>query len=140
MSNNGSPNALLSVINDVERVNIIKEGQIKTFVKDTDTGDWVAAENVPELPGPYGSVVTGGITVADSVAQLSSVPVDGVELQASSNNSGIIYIGASSSLTSSNGYELPPGGVKYFPISNLNMLYAMADVNGDKLKYVGVVR
>ena len=46
MANYGSPLAMLDVINSVESLMTIREGQIKCFMKDSDSGEWVPVESI----------------------------------------------------------------------------------------------
>ena len=56
MANKGSPLAMLNVINSVESILAIKEGQIKCFVKDEETGEWEPQAIVPTMSAPAESI------------------------------------------------------------------------------------
>lgn len=140
MANEGSSLSNLNVNHVTERVQNIREGQVKLFVQDA-SGEWVAARAASEQLLPFATPTIGGVAISTGAATqvAEDVPADVVMLQASNLNTGLIYIGEES-LARGTAFELPPGATITLAISNLNQIYALADETGDKLKYIIGVR
>ncbi len=83
------------------------------------------AKDVIRSPGQ-----TGRLTVGTSVVRITTVPVElftGVNIRASGNNTGIIYIGFLDSLTTSNGFPLNANDGISVPVPTLNLIYLISD-------------
>ena len=84
-----------------------------------------------EIKG-HGTILSGGIDLTDSAAQLSIAPCKHVDIMANLSNTGIVYIG-SSGVDATKGIALYPGDVYSVDITNLSILYAMSTVSGDDI-------
>lgn len=78
------------------------------------------------------SVATAGVRVLLSSA---SVPCKKVNIQASANNTGNIYIG-DSTVSSANGIFLSPTFSYQMTPNNLNIVYLDADTSGNSVTYL----
>jgi hypothetical protein len=83
---------------------------------------------------------SGQITVSDSVAtQFSNIAIITVVLKAHPDNTDIVWIGndGSASVSSATGFPLDAGDVIIINLDgNLNELFALAEVNGEKVCWV----
>jgi hypothetical protein len=140
MANEGSPLSNINVNHVTERLQQIREGQVKLFVQN-GAAEWVPAQAASEQALPFSEQSSGGITISTAtITQLSpDLPVDAAILQASNNNAGLIYFGGSS-FTRDTAFELPPGATVKVAVANLNQIYVLADSVGDKMKYLAGVR
>ena len=81
----------------------------------------------------------GQASVTATASQLSSqAVVVSVVVKASNNNTGTVYIGFSSGVTASNGFELGPGESLTLPVNNVNKLYAISNSGSQNISYIGV--
>lgn len=62
-------------------------------------------------------------------------PKIGIQIKASKDNQGVVYLGGSE-VTSEDGYPLDPGENIFLPIDITDGLYGFAEVNGDKVNYL----
>ena len=88
-------------------------------------------------PNPNG-VAAGSIDVGTSPTQLPDQPVPGgraVVVTADPDNTDKIYIGGST-VTTSTGHELSAGSSVHLYVSNVNAIYAVAGVTGQKVRYL----
>ena len=79
-----------------------------------------------------GITTTGQGTVGTSAAQLTSTATEanfGIRILPAEANTGTIYYGASSSVTTSTGMRIPSGGWD-IPIGNASLIYLIADAAG----------
>ena len=90
-----------------------------------------ASGSTVEILG-HGVVVSGGINLTDSAAQLLTISCKHVDIMANLSNTGIVYIGASG-VDATTGIALYPGDVYSVDVFNLNILYAMSTVSGDDI-------
>ena len=84
---------------------------------------------------------TGQVTVGTSVVQLSSSSVElikGMVIKADSGNTGNVYAGGNSSVSTSNGFKLAPGEGIFIEVENANLVYLIADASGQKVYAIGV--
>ena len=95
------------------------------------------------LPGQGTSTVpssNGGVkvyTVGTTTMQLDNAKIKTVLLKADDDNGGNIYVCINNSeCSSSNGFRLASGQAITLDISNLNMLYVVADTSNQKLYVV----
>ena len=80
------------------------------------------------------SVVTAGTRVQISG---SSVPIRSVCIKALTANTGKMYVGTSS-VSSSNGYELPKDLSVCLDVNDLNLIWVNSSVNGEKVSYIAI--
>ncbi len=90
---------------------------------------------------PATTVYEGRVTVttAGTRVQLSSssIPVRSVCVKALTANTGNMLVG-DSTVSVSNGYELPKDLSVCLDVNNLNLVYVDATVNGEKVCYIGI--
>jgi hypothetical protein len=83
------------------------------------------------------SLSNGQATIGTSATQLTSTVLkQGVVIKASNLNSGVIYLGVSG-VTTSNGFELSAGETVTLPITNTNLIYAIANDVNQILCFIG---
>ena len=84
------------------------------------------------------AVIQFQATVGTSAAALtSSAPADSLTILADANNSAIIFLGNSSSVTTGNGFPLAAGASQTLKISNSNLVYAISSSSSQKLHVIG---
>jgi len=86
------------------------------------------------------TIPTAGIfvvTAASGGATLPPQAVISVTIKAMSENSGNIHI-AGTALQSGEGFVLEPGEAVNIDIDNLNKIYVLAEVSGDRVTYLAV--
>lgn len=134
--NEGSSTAAAEVINSVERIELIREGQVKEFVYNGSA--WVRKPLVSPPSAPLTAIAHNVLTVSNTmITAFPSQACNTVVLKASRNNTGVIYIGGSG-VSDVNGYELEPSEAITLNIANVNLLSAIAEVNGEKVKWLVV--
>jgi len=134
MANNGSSSAALEVTNIVERVELIREGQMKNYVYNGTT--WVRAPLVPQPPAPLTSVIQGVLTVSNvALTPFPAQACNSVLIKAARDNTGVIYVGGAG-VSNVNGYELEPSESIVMNISNVNLLNAIAEVLNEKIRWM----
>lgn len=105
-----------------------------------DDGPVSAANPVPT--GSFAqSFVAGQTSVGVSAVQVQSssqVCRHGVQVKANMGNTGIIYVGHSSGVTTSNGYELGPGESVFVPIDNVNKVYVISDTASQGISWLAI--
>ncbi|MEM2191358.1 MAG: hypothetical protein QW540_08030 [Archaeoglobaceae archaeon] len=134
MVNRGSPIATLD-ITTLELVWKIREGEIKLYVYDEASGQWVRKPLISRPPKPPSSIFSDRLTLPNAPTPLGSGEVISVMIKAESTNSGRIYVG-SSEVSETNGYPLEPGEVIIVNIDNLNKIWLNASVSGDSIRFV----
>lgn len=81
-------------------------------------------------------------TASEQVTTVSSVAKHGVRVIADVANTGILYIGGSTvtadTSDSTDGFPLYPGDSLFLPVNNANLVYAIASVNNQKLRWIAV--
>ena len=91
------------------------------------------------LPGTIvGNGVTTVTTAGTRVALSSSTSIASVTVKASATNTGYIYVG-SSSVSSSNGFQLSARDAVSIDIDNLSKVYIDSSVNGEGVSYIYLV-
>jgi hypothetical protein len=82
------------------------------------------------------------VSVSASAVQIggaSSVPLkSGITILADSSNSGTIYVGASSSVSTTNGFPLAAGAALELSLSDLNIAYCISDASSQTIHYVAL--
>lgn len=133
MVNAGSPLAMLNVVNSVEALLAIKEGQIKCFTRDPDTGEWVPQSLTPQMSAPATALSTfaAAIPGAASAALESHVCLRMMILN-HPDNTGRIWIGGTG-VTAATGIPLEPGQVQELSLGDTGGVLAIAEVDGEKL-------
>jgi len=94
----------------------------------------------------FDTVLTGEVQGGTTAAQMPDVPCAMVKIKALSGNSGNVYLGSSSSVTTAGtatnttmGYELDAGQeTDWLPIDNLNKLWMITDNNADDVCYIAL--
>jgi hypothetical protein len=82
---------------------------------------------------------SGQSIIANTASQLPSQSVVvSVIVKAANSNTSTIYLGFSSGVTSSNGFELGPGESLTLPVNNVNKIYAIATSGSQNISYIGV--
>jgi len=84
---------------------------------------------------------TGQLTVGTSVVRLSSSSIElvrGVVIKADSSNTGNVYVGGNSSLSTTNGFKLEPGEGIFIEVEDANLVWLIADASGQKVYAIGV--
>ena len=84
--------------------------------------------------------VYGQRTVGTTAVQLNStasIQVRGTSIVAFATNSGVIYIGDDSSVTSSTGFPLVAGNVVPWPTNDISSIWVISDTASQKVGYVG---
>jgi hypothetical protein len=87
---------------------------------------------------PYDILGNGSQTVSSSgtAVQLGTpTAITSITIRATSTNSGKIYVGTSS-VDSTNGFQLSPSETVSLDISNLGTVYIDADNNGSSVTYI----
>ncbi len=92
------------------------------------------------------TVKSGELLVTQAAQVCPTVPCNLVKFKAGSGNAGSIYIGTSTVTRPDNtedqttGFELAPGDeTGWMPVSNLNVLYRIGDVEGDRITYLALL-
>jgi hypothetical protein len=133
MVNMGSPMSMQEVVNTVEHILAIREGQIKAYAKDPATGEWVAQSTIPSMSAPATAFATvAQIIPSGSAARLATNACKRCAILSHPDNTGRIYIGGSN-VSDQNGIPLEPGQVQELAVANTDMVYATATINGEKL-------
>lgn len=134
MTNQGSSFAAAEVINFLERLELIREGQIKNYLYDGAT--WVRSPLVPSPPAPLTLVSQGAVTVSNvAITPFPAAVCNTIMVKASRDNTGVIYIGGAG-VSNTNGYELEPSESIVINIINLNLLFAVAEVLNEKVRWM----
>jgi len=137
MVNKGSPLSALNIVNLNELIWKIREGEIKVFVYDEDSEQWVRLTSRLPVPKSPTNIDTGQIVVPHASTPLGSGEIVSVILRASNKNSGVVYVGTSG-VSDAVGYPLEPGETIALNIDNLNKIYLFAQVSGDIVRYMYV--
>jgi hypothetical protein len=133
MANEGSPLSMQEVVNTVEKIFTIREGQIRCYVKDITTGLWVPESSVPPMPAPASTFSTVAQTLSDSAAtQFPAGVCKRCVVIAHRDNTGLVWVGGST-VSNVNGIPLEPGQAQELSIGNTNLIYAVAEVNAEKV-------
>ena len=135
-------NPVPSGTNTIGNIKIIDTGgSTVATVKAGSTGAAYSDTALVVATRPSGTVISGVVTLSTTTAtqfnsNLSSTI--GVWVSAPLNNTASIYIG-SNSVTSGqtgNGIELMPGDREFFPVVNLNVLYAITATTTQYVHYM----
>lgn len=136
MGNQGSSIAAAEVINFVERLELIREGQVKNYLFNGAT--WVRAPLVPNPPAPMTAVIQGVVPVSNVMTTpFPAQACNSVMLKASRDNVGVIYVGGAG-VSNLNGYELEPSESIVMNISNVNLLFAVSEILGENVRWLVV--
>jgi hypothetical protein len=138
MVNEGSSAAAAEVVNFVERLELIREGQMKNYLYDSATLSWVRAPLVPPASAPMGSILQGAVTLSNIAAtQFPAQACNTILIKASRDNTGVVYIGGAG-VSNLNGYELEPSESIEVNVSNANLIYAISEVLSEKVRWLVV--
>jgi len=79
----------------------------------------------------------GQVTVGTSAVQLpSAAAVKGVLVKAHKDNTGTVYVGKDSAVSTTNGFELAPG--EAIEVDNANKIWLIADAADQKVSWIAV--
>ena len=87
-------------------------------------------------------IVSGELIGTTSATQLPDIPCNRVTLKAEQGNAGFVYLGGAGvtkkdgSTDATTGIQLDASEQITLEISNLNLLYRIADATGDDLVYI----
>jgi hypothetical protein len=100
--------------------------------------------NLASLLTALNTPTSGGgsnISVGTTAVQLSatSVPCRSVSLKSAKANTGKVYVGFTSGITTSSGFELNSQESVTIAVSNLNKIYLIADAASQDVRYIYVV-
>jgi conjugal transfer/entry exclusion protein len=88
-------------------------------------------------PSPFAS--HGQLPVGTTAVQLSAgAAAKGVIVKAHSANTGLVYVGNSNGVTTANGFELGPGDTVTLPVTNSNLIWAIATLAAQRVGWVVV--
>lgn len=141
MVNKGSSVAATQVVNVSESLRQVREGQIKMFAYDQTGATWAKYPLIPYQPAPLTTIAHDVLplpSAAGPAVRFPNVTCNTAILKASRGNAGVVWIGGSL-VSNVNGYELDPGECVAVSVSNLNLLYALPEVNADSVRYLVVV-
>lgn len=82
----------------------------------------------------------GQTTVGTSAVQMTAVECQSALLKAPASNTGNIFIGNSSAVTTSTGFILGPGDAIEVGVGNLDKIFAIASAADQKLHYITINR
>lgn len=88
------------------------------------------------LPSAEVNGQTTGTTAGTAVQLATNALVNGVIVQALSANTSSIFVGTST-VSSTNGFELQPGQATSVAVSNTNAVWIVSVTNGDKVCWIG---
>jgi hypothetical protein len=108
---------------------------------ESSRGQKLASSSIPVVicneQASQGSFITNQQSVGLAVVQLSSNTLkNSINIKASNSNTGNIYIGNSSSVTISSGYELGAGESITLPITNSNLVYLISDTINQNVSFI----
>ena len=133
MANLGSPLSMQEVVNTVETILTIREGQIRVYSKDEETGNWIPQTAVPLMSAPATQFEVSTVSVPiGSVTQLPSKTCKRCVVIAHRDNNGLVWVGGSS-VSNTAGIPLEPGQSQELAIANTDLVHAVADEHGDKI-------
>lgn len=104
-------------------------------------GQKISASSIPVVissdQAVQSSISSGQATVGTVAVQLTSIVLkQGVIIKAANSNSGTIYLGTSG-VTASTGFELGAGESVTLPITNTNLIYAIANTTSQIISFIG---
>lgn len=133
MANLGSPLAMLDVVNSVENILTIRDGQIRCYTKDSDTGEWVPQSVVPTMSAPAAGFETFAVAVSGSTAaSLGNHECFRMMVLNHPDNTGRIWIGGQA-VTAATGIPIEPGQSQELSLSDTGSVYAIAEVDTETL-------
>jgi len=133
MANRGSPLAMLDVVNSVENILTIREGQIKCYMKDPDSGEWMPQPLIPVMPSPATALSTFATAVTSaSLVTLATHPCLRMMVLSHPDNTGRIWVGGTD-VAAANGIPLEPGQQQEFTLGDTGAVSAIAEVDGETL-------
>ena len=109
-----------------------------------DSGTITTLTTVNNLAGATASAIAtqpAQVTVGMSAMQLDAVGSTckfGVVIKALNSNTGTVYIGSSSGVTASTGFELGAGESISIPVNSTNVPWAIASAASQKISLLGV--
>jgi len=99
----------------------------------------ILKEKLREELGARSSFSHGQVTVGITAVQLPSASaVKGVLVKAHKDNTGKVYVGNSSTVTTSTGFELAAGEAVVIEVDNANRIWVIADAADQKISWIAV--
>ena len=126
---------------NIANINTTGDSGNSLTVFESSRGQKVASNSIPVVicneQAAQNSFITDQQTIGLSVVQLSSNTLkNSICIKASSSNTGIIYVGNSNSLTTTNGFELNAGECITLPIINSDLVYLIANSSSQIITYI----
>jgi len=126
---------------NIANINTTGDSGNSLTIFESSRGKKVASSSIPVVicdeQAAQSSFIHGQQTVGLTVVQLSSNALkNSINIKASNNNTGKIYIGNSNSVTTSDGFELSAGESLTLPITNSNLVYLISDSISQNVCYV----
>jgi len=94
--------------------------------------------DVTPLPASSGGSMQATVGTTASQLSATSISAKSVTIKSDSNNTGNIYIGFDSSVSSANGFQLEPGGGVDISIDDLSKIWLIADADNQKIYVIYV--
>lgn len=112
--------------------------ELSNYIKNLDIALSALRDALTARLPPFSTGGTGQVTVGTTATQITSfsTPTKHVLLKADMGNSGNIYVGFSSSVSSTTGFKLAPGENLSIPINDLSKIWLIADADGQVLYYI----
>lgn len=108
---------------------------------ESSRGQKVASSSIPVVicneQASQSSFITNQQSIGLTVVQLPSNALkNSINIKASNSNTGNIYLGNSSGVTTSDGFELCPGESITLPITNSNLVYLISDTASQLVSFI----
>ncbi len=133
MVNLGSPVSLENVVNSLEYVFAIREGQIRMYAYDAASSEWVPVASDPVISNSVSVFEVFVESLGNSTSkQMPSKECRRVLVISHPDNSKRIWIGGSD-VSNTRGIPLEPGQSQELPLKNTNAIFAIAETSGDKV-------
>lgn len=126
---------------NIANINTTGDSGNSLTIFESSRGQKVASNSIPVVicneQAVQSSFITDQQNVGLTVTQLSSNTLkNSICIKASNSNTGIIYIGNSNLLTTSNGFALEAGECITLPITNSNLIYLVSDSASQNISYI----
>jgi len=126
---------------NIANINTTGDSGNSLTIFESSRGQKVASNSIPVVicneQAVQNSFITDQQNVGLTVTQLSSNALkNSICIKANNSNTGIIYIGNSNLLTTSNGFALEAGECVTLPITNSNLIYLVSDSASQKISYI----
>lgn len=115
---------------------VVNSGGVMTVIADQGTNPWVISGTVTADIAPLSTFQTSQYTVGLTAVQITPTPLvnrNSISIKVTCSSQSIIYIGNSSSVTSSTGFPLFNGDSVQIDINGSNSIYAISSVASNTL-------